>query len=140
MMMGRGLVHPVDLHHPANPPTHPELLAMLGQEIAALKFDVKPILRELALTKAYQRSMDLPGDVPPLPTSLALELASLQSRSKALESAAESATDDYRKAEKAWHRAEGVVIPLVAEEDKALLKYAEVAKKEGEAKTALAAE
>jgi hypothetical protein len=139
MMMGRGLVHPVDLHHPANPPSHPDLLSMLGQEIVALKFDVKPFLRELALTKAYQRSMDLPEDLSPLSSSLASELAGFKSRSKTLESAAESAKDEYRKAEKAWHKAEGAVIPLVAEEDKALLKYAEVAKKEDEAKTALAA-
>ena len=63
MMMGRGLVHPIDLSHPANPPSHPELLRLLGEEIAALKFDVKAFLRELALTDAYQRTIDLPGDV-----------------------------------------------------------------------------
>ena len=60
MMMGRGLVHPVDLRHPANPPSHPELLGLLGEEIAALKFDVKPFLRELALTGAYP-SRDRPA-------------------------------------------------------------------------------
>src|SRR5262249_52873990 len=38
MMMGRGLVHPVDLHHPANPPSHPELLRLLGREIAGLGY------------------------------------------------------------------------------------------------------
>jgi hypothetical protein len=139
MMMGRGLVHPVDLYHPANPPSHPELLSMLGLEIVSLRFDVRPFLRELALTKAYQRSMDLPGDLPPLTSSLASELAALKSRSKLLESAAESAKVEHRRAEKAWHRSEGAVIPLVAEVDKALLKYAEAAKKEDEARTALAA-
>ena len=29
MMMGRGLVHPVDLHHSGNPAAHPELLDLL---------------------------------------------------------------------------------------------------------------
>ena len=55
VMMGRGLVHPVDLGHPANPPSHPELLRLLGDELAALKFDVKAFLRELALSGTYQR-------------------------------------------------------------------------------------
>src|SRR5205085_1850825 len=27
LMMGRGLIHPVDLDHSGNPPSHPELLA-----------------------------------------------------------------------------------------------------------------
>jgi hypothetical protein len=139
MMMGRGLVHPVDLHHPANPPSHPELLGLLGREIAGLKFDVKPFLRELALTKAYQRAIDLPGDVPPLPASVTSELAELRSRSAILESDAERAKAEYRKAEKAWHRAEGALIPLVAEEDKALLKHVEVTKKVEDAQTTLAA-
>ena len=31
MMMGRGLVHPLDLTHPANPPVQPELLTLLGR-------------------------------------------------------------------------------------------------------------
>ncbi|MCH9058124.1 MAG: DUF1553 domain-containing protein, partial [Planctomycetes bacterium] len=59
-MMGRGLVHPVDLHHAANPPAHPELLELLGDEFVAMKFDVKAFLRVLALTKTYQRSFRMP--------------------------------------------------------------------------------
>jgi hypothetical protein len=58
--MGRGLVHPLDLDHPDNPPSHPELLALLADEIAAMKFDVRGFLREIALSKTYQRSSALP--------------------------------------------------------------------------------
>jgi hypothetical protein len=58
LMMGRGLVHPLDLDHPANPPSHPQLLALLADEIGATKFDVRHFLREIALTKAYQRSSE----------------------------------------------------------------------------------
>ena len=54
-MLGRGLVHPVDLHHSANPPSHPELLQLLSEDIAARNFDVKSFLREIALSEAYQR-------------------------------------------------------------------------------------
>ncbi|OAI51367.1 hypothetical protein AYO44_00735 [Planctomycetaceae bacterium SCGC AG-212-F19] len=56
LMMGRGLVDPVDRDHPSNPPSHPQLLDMLGEEFAAGKFDVRAFLRELALSKTYQRS------------------------------------------------------------------------------------
>ena len=66
VMMGRGLVHPVDLHHPANPPSQPESVRLLGDEIVALNFNVKAFLRELALTKAYQRAIDLPAETSPL--------------------------------------------------------------------------
>ena len=35
LMMGRGLVHPVDLHHDANPPSNPELLDLLATQFVA---------------------------------------------------------------------------------------------------------
>jgi hypothetical protein len=60
LMMGRGLVHPLDLDHSANPPSHPELLKLLADDIAARKFDMRSFLRELALSQTYQRSSELP--------------------------------------------------------------------------------
>jgi len=60
VMLGRGLVHPLDLHHSGNPPSHPKLLELLAKDFAAHKFDVRYLLRELALTKTYQRSGLLP--------------------------------------------------------------------------------
>jgi hypothetical protein len=71
LMMGRGLYHPLDLDHPGNPPTHPELLALLADDIAARKFDVRGFLRELALSRTYQRSSELPpGAAEPDPEHL----------------------------------------------------------------------
>ena len=35
MMMGRGLVHPVDLHHAENPPADAELLDLMAREFVA---------------------------------------------------------------------------------------------------------
>ncbi len=61
VMFGRGLVHPLDFHHPDNPPSHPELLTLLAQELRAQKYDIKWFVRELALTRAYQRSSQLPS-------------------------------------------------------------------------------
>ncbi len=55
---GRGLVHPVDMHHSSNPASYPEVLRLLGTELAAMNFNLKAFLRELALTRVYERSID----------------------------------------------------------------------------------
>lgn len=73
--MGRGIVHPLDLHHTENPPSHPELLDLLAREMIEHKFDIKWLLRELALTRTYQRSGVLPADAKePLPEHFAVAL------------------------------------------------------------------
>lgn len=56
VMLGRGIVHPLDMHHAENPPSHPEVLDVLAAEFVAHKFDVKFLLREIALSQTYQRS------------------------------------------------------------------------------------
>lgn len=74
-LMGRGLVHPLDLSHSGNPPSHPEVLDLLADEFASHKFDVRWLVRELALTKTYQRSSMLPaGKEPPEPKYFAVAL------------------------------------------------------------------
>jgi hypothetical protein len=72
VMMGRGLVHPLDLHHSENPPSHPELLDLLARQFAAHNFDAKWLLHELALTETYQRSSRLPDGVDDSPPELFL--------------------------------------------------------------------
>jgi hypothetical protein len=78
LMMGRGLVHPLDLDHEANPPSHPELLRLLADEFAAHHFDVKWLLRELALSKTYQRSSALPPGARDLPDEKSFAVAALR--------------------------------------------------------------
>ena len=56
LVMGRGLVEPLDLGHAGNPPSHPELLDLLASELAAHQFDMRWLIREIALSQAYQRS------------------------------------------------------------------------------------
>lgn len=56
LLMGRGIVEPLDLHHTDNPPAHPELLDLLGKEITAHHFDLRWLIRGIAQTQAYQRS------------------------------------------------------------------------------------
>jgi hypothetical protein len=60
VMMGRGLVEPLDLHHAGNPPTHPELLDLLASEFAASGFNIRWLLREMARSQTYQRTTRLP--------------------------------------------------------------------------------
>jgi hypothetical protein len=63
LMLGRGIVHPVELDHAGNPPSHPELLDLLTKQFATHKYDVKWLLREIALSRTYQRSSEVPGGV-----------------------------------------------------------------------------
>ena len=49
------------MNHSANPPSHPELLEILADELVASKFNVRHFLRELALSETYQRSSQI-GD------------------------------------------------------------------------------
>jgi hypothetical protein len=59
-LMGRGIVDPVEYDHPANPPSHPELLQMLSDEFAASNYNVKAMIRAIVRSDAYQRSSEMP--------------------------------------------------------------------------------
>jgi hypothetical protein len=67
MMFGRGLVNPVDWDHGGNPPSHPELLNLLAAEFVGHKYDVKWLIREMALSKTYQRSSEAANGTTDLP-------------------------------------------------------------------------
>ena len=74
LMTGRGLVEPLDLTHSANPSSHPELLDLLSAELVKKNYDLKWFFRELALTKTYGLSSELPeGHAPDHLFSVALE-------------------------------------------------------------------
>ncbi len=55
MVMGRGLVEPVDLHNAENPASHRQLLDLLAQELKASRYDIRNFLRELLLTRMYAK-------------------------------------------------------------------------------------
>lgn len=65
MMLGRGLIHPIEFDHKANPPSHPDLLNKLTDELIAHKFDIRWVLKEIALSQTYQRSSEQKGEVDP---------------------------------------------------------------------------
>jgi hypothetical protein len=60
MLMGHGLVHPLDYDYPGNPPSDERLLALLADDLAARKFDLRGFLGDIARSKTYQRSSELP--------------------------------------------------------------------------------
>ena len=83
LMMGRGLVMPLDQAHSKNPASHPELLELLAAEFAKHGYDLKWLFGELALTQTYQRSSRLPDG---LGLDTALEekfIAAIERRSSA---------------------------------------------------------
>ena len=63
LVMGRGLSHPLDEMHSKNPPSHPDLLALLAREFSGHGFDLKWLLREIMLSETYQRASRLPKGV-----------------------------------------------------------------------------
>ena len=58
---GQGFVNPVDDMHDDNEPSHPELLAALGQDFSRTGFDVKHLIRSICLSDTYQRSSKATG-------------------------------------------------------------------------------
>lgn len=61
MLLGRGLVHPLDGHDPDNPPVHPELLDLLAARLCDDGFRLRPLLRGIVLSRTYQRSVEPPA-------------------------------------------------------------------------------
>ncbi len=55
-MMGRGLVEPVDDLRATNPPTHPKLFDRLASDFIKKGYDLKGLLRQIALSRTYGRS------------------------------------------------------------------------------------
>jgi len=53
---GRGIVNPVDDMHEGNAPSHPELLALMTQQLKDNGFDLKFLYRAICNSEAYQRT------------------------------------------------------------------------------------
>ena len=137
-MFGRGLVHPLDLHHPDNPATDPELLQILGERFAAMNYNIQSFLREIALSETYQRSFDVPTNLASVAVQATAQSAELKLQLPPLEQAAKESADVYAKALEVWHQAEAATLPAAGELDAARNVYAEAKKKADEAHKALA--
>jgi len=67
-LVGRGIVHEPDDMRPGNPPSHPELLALLERELVTSRFDMKQVFRLILNSSTYQLS-SIPASTPPAPES-----------------------------------------------------------------------
>lgn len=54
LMLGRGIVHPVDQMDSMHAASHPELLEWLANDFRNNDYDIRRLLRSLARTRAYQ--------------------------------------------------------------------------------------
>lgn len=137
-MFGRGLVHPLDLHHPDNPATDPELLQILGERFAAMDYNIRLFLRGIALSETYQRSFDVPADLTSSAEQAAALVAELKQEFPLLEKAAKESGSIYSAALEAWHQAEAATLPAAGEFDAARNAYADARKKADEVSKAIA--
>ena len=55
-LMGRGIIHEADDIRPDNPPSNPELLAYLEQQLVASRYDLKHLYRLILNSTTYQLS------------------------------------------------------------------------------------
>ncbi len=104
LLMGRGLVEPLDFHHASNPPTHPELLTLLAEEFAGMNHDIRAFLRELALSDTYQRGsvMPAPEQLVAQADALAPSLAGLEAEETHHRAASQAASDALDHAKEMW--------------------------------------
>jgi len=63
-LLGRGIIHEPDDIRPDNPPSNPELLALLEQELIASHYDLKQLYRLILNSKTYQLSSVPKADSP----------------------------------------------------------------------------
>lgn len=55
-LLGRGVIHEPDDIRPDNPPSNPELLALLERELIAARYDLKSLFRLILNSQTYQLS------------------------------------------------------------------------------------
>jgi hypothetical protein len=55
-LLGQGLVMPLDQMHAENPPSHPELLDWLARDLADHHYDLRRLIRGIALSDTYGRT------------------------------------------------------------------------------------
>jgi hypothetical protein len=55
-LVGRGIIHEPDDIRPDNPPSNPELLALLEQELIQSKYDLRRLFRAILNSNTYQAS------------------------------------------------------------------------------------
>ena len=133
MMLGRGIVHPLDMIHPDNPAASPVLLRQLGERFAAMHFDMKLFLREIVLSDVYQRPFDLSDGAVQSLHAATVSDPTFQDRRAVAAETAQAALVAWETVYAAFQAAEVAMIPVALEFDTARNQYAEAKKKVDEA-------
>lgn len=71
MLLGRGLVHPVDQMDSTHPPSHPALLAWLADDFQRNGFDGRRLIRAIVASRAYQLDLIPASAERPVPEAFA---------------------------------------------------------------------
>lgn len=74
MLLGRGLVHPVDLMDSKHAPSHPDLLDWLAHDFERSGYDVRRLIRNVVLSRAYNLDSRPAGKVGPADEAFARAL------------------------------------------------------------------
>lgn len=74
LLMGRGIVHPVDQIDSKHRASHPILLDWLANDFETHGYDVKRLIRSIVLSRAYQLESKTPGRTPPTDSAFARAL------------------------------------------------------------------
>ncbi|MFN9594374.1 MAG: DUF1549 domain-containing protein [Pirellulaceae bacterium] len=138
LVFDRGLVHPLDMHHPGNPPSDPALLATITQGLIDHRFQVKPFLRELVMTQRYrlgqQTLSQQPGALESIAAAAGTSAAALaEGDRQAIQEAIDSANEGWIAARDALAAIEKECVRLVKERDGGEAAYQETVKKTAEA-------
>ncbi|MFN9718885.1 MAG: DUF1549 domain-containing protein [Planctomycetota bacterium] len=136
LMLGRGLVQPLDMMHSDNPSASPALTKILGERIAASGFDIKSFLREIALSDVYQRPFDMTPDVIRSLAESRSEQQLVAQQKDPLAAEARDLGSVRSEADSVFDEQEASLLPAAAEVDKTRTAYAEVRKKLDEAQKA----
>jgi hypothetical protein len=70
ILLGRGIVHPVNEMNSKNPPSHPELLDWLAKDFADHGYDTRRLVRSIILSRVYQLASSS-DSTPPAPEAFA---------------------------------------------------------------------
>jgi hypothetical protein len=115
MLFGQGLVDPVDMLHRGNAPANEAVLDLLADEFAAHRYDLRWLIGELAKSRTYQRSIDLPGELAAAAGQLAEQIKVDEAEREKLVTVAVASKEAMTQAETAMDAAKGELIAIHAE-------------------------
>lgn len=138
LLFDRGLVHPLDMHHPGNPPSDPALLATITQGLIDHRFQIRPFLRELVMTQRYRLGQQTLSQQPEALESIAAasgaSVGALEAGDpQAIQGSVDAANEGWIAARDALAAIEKECVRLVKERDGGEAAYLETVKKTAEA-------